>query len=108
MRGPNTVGLGAGLGVGLGIPLLLGCIALGFYVGRHRRKSTRLRGREKTDVPVGRPGGAGPRQEMDNDRGIHEADSSLPRYTPYGPGQAPRGVGSEDVITTISRGELPT
>ena len=95
MRGPNTVSLGAGVGVGLGIPLLLGCIALGFYV-RRRHKGTNtppasapplpgslgLRGRGKMDVPVGGPGGAGLRQEMDNDRGIQGADPLPPRYTP--------------------------
>ena len=91
MRGPNTVSLGAGVGVGLGIPLLLGCIALGFYVRRHRHKGANtppasaplgLRGRGKMDVPVGGPGGAGLRQEMDNDRDIHGADHLPPRYTP--------------------------
>jgi len=120
MRGPNTVGLG----VGLGIPLLLTCIALGFYVGRKGTNtppateppvvappspgSPGLRRWEKTGVPVGGPGGAGPRQEMDNDRGLHEADPSPPGYTHYGPGQASRGVGSEHLITAIPRGELPT
>ena len=82
----NSVGLGAGLGLGLGIPLLLGCIALGYCVGRRKRSATNItlatgppgssgRRPEKMDIPIGGLGSRGPRHETDNDRDIHETDS---------------------------------